>query len=103
MSGANFVGISGVLAAFFTFIWRRPVEAPWEKYQLQQATFIFIMIFILGLAGLQTISFLIEALTGAQISTFIANTAHIAGALVGLALSKIPFFTKSNANPISSA
>ena len=95
MSGPNFVGFSGVLCAMLTFIWRRQVEAPWEGYQLLRVTFIFIMIFIVGMAVLQLIAFIVEALTAARINTVIANTAHITGALVGLLLSRIKFFTNS--------
>lgn len=94
MGGPNFLGFSGVLCAMLTFIWRRQIDAPWEGYQLQRSTFLFMMIFIFGMLGLQMFSFALEVITGSTLSTSIANAAHISGALFGLILASIPYFTR---------
>lgn len=94
MSGPNFVGFSGVLCAMITFIWQRQLEAPWEGYQLQRSTFIFIMLFIFGMMVLQSLAFLTEVMTNTTIATAIANTAHLSGAALGYLLAKTPFFTR---------
>lgn len=92
MSGPNFMGISGVMCAFLTFIWRRQVDAPWEGYQLQRMTFLFIMLFIIGMFALQVFAFVLEVLADTTVNTSIANTAHLVGAITGLIFSRIPFF-----------
>lgn len=94
VGGPNFLGFSGVLCAMLTYIWVRQQVAPWEGYQLQRSTFIFILIFIVGMFGLQSLSFLLEALTGKSISTSVANTAHLAGAALGFVLGRVRFFTR---------
>lgn len=96
MTGPNFIGFSGVLCAMFTFIWRRQIDAPWEGYQLQRSTFLFIMIFIFGMLALQLVAFAVEITTGNTLPTSIANTAHIAGAALGLLLAKMPLFTQKS-------
>lgn len=96
MGGPSFLGFSGVLCAMLTFIWKRQVDAPWEGYQLQRSTFIFMMIFIFGMLGLQMFSFALEIATGTTLSTSIANAAHISGAAFGLILASIPYFTREN-------
>jgi GlpG protein len=96
MGGPNFLGFSGVLVAMLTFIWKRQIDAPWEGYQLQRSTFLFMMIFIFGMLGLQMLSFTLEVATGSTLSTSIANAAHISGALFGVILAFIPYFTREN-------
>lgn len=97
VSGPNFIGFSGVICAMLSFIWMRQMDAPWEGYQLQRSTFNFMMIFIFGMFALQSLAFLLEAFTGNTISTFIANTAHIAGLGCGWIFSKTQFFTTPKA------
>jgi GlpG protein len=92
MSGANFIGFSGVLCAMFTFMWTRKSLAPWEGYDLDRMTMGFIMAFILGMAALQMISLYIEVTTGKTIAGGIGNTAHLTGALVGLLLGRWNLF-----------
>lgn len=94
MGGPSFLGISGVLCAMLTYIWKRQNDAPWEGYQLQRSTFLFMMIFLFGMLGLQMLSFTLEVATGTVISTSIANTAHISGIVFGILLASIPYFTK---------
>lgn len=92
MSGSNFLGFSGVLCAMLTFIWVRQQRAPWEGYQLQRATMLFMMVFILGMAAVQALSFVLDLTIGTSLSPGIANTAHLSGAAVGLLLGRLPFF-----------
>jgi len=93
MSGANFVGISGVLCAMFAFIWVRLKIAPWEGYQLQQSTITLLSIFILAMFFLQLYAFFSEVTGGAVTSLRIANTAHLTGVFSGLVLGRLPFFS----------
>jgi GlpG protein len=92
MSGPNFLGFSGVLMGMLTFIWMRQRNTPWEGYLLDRTTFIFMMVFVFGVAGLQLISFITEKTMQVAITPNIANTAHISGALGGLMLGKLNFF-----------
>ncbi len=92
MSGPNFLGYSGVLTAYFGFIWMRQRIAPFEGYQVQPALFTFMGIFILGLALLQAISFATEILFNFPISPGIANTAHVSGVVIGLLLGRLSLF-----------
>lgn len=93
MSGPNFLGFSGVLCAMIAFVWFRQKTAPWEGYQLLPATMTFITVFILTMAGIQMVSFFFEITGKPPITTGIANTAHLTGALVGYFLAKVPFFS----------
>lgn len=93
MSGPNFVGFSGILCAMLTFIWIRQQQAPWEGYQLDRLTVTFMLIFIIGMALLQSLSFFLEKFFELGMSPNIANTAHLSGAFIGLLLGKLNFFS----------
>jgi GlpG protein len=92
MSGSNFVGFSGVICAMLTFIWLRKRQAPWEGYQLEKMTMIFMAFFILAMLAIQLVSFWLEASGHEGISPGIANTAHLTGALIGFLFGYLPFF-----------
>ena len=93
MSGANFIGFSGVLCGLLTFIWIRQKVAAWEGYPLQKATITFMMFFIFSMFTLQLISFYLEFNKQISISPGIANTAHLTGATMGAILGRLPFFS----------
>lgn len=93
MSGANFIGFSGILCAMLTFIWIRQKQAAWEGYQLQSVTMAFMMFFILTMFLIQLISFSLEAYNQLSISPGIANTAHLTGAILGYILGRFNFFS----------
>lgn len=93
MSGANFIGISGVLTGMLAYVWYRQRHMPWEGYQFLPSTFNIMAVFILGIAALQTVSFFTEIYLGTSISPGFANTAHIVGAIVGYVLARIPGFS----------
>ncbi len=93
MSGPNFVGFSGILCAMLTFIWVRQQQAPWEGYQLDRLTISFMLIFIIGMALLQSLSFFVEKFFDLGMSPNIANTAHLSGAFIGLLLGRLNFFS----------
>lgn len=94
MSGSNFIGFSGVLCAMITFIYVRQKVAPWELYNLQRSTFLFIMIFIFAMFGLQVLTLILQILTGQTLTTSIANTAHLSGAFIGYLLGYTSWFAK---------
>lgn len=93
MSGSNFIGFSGVLCAMIAYVWVRQKKAPWEGYQLLPATVKFITAFILILAGVQMFSFFLEITGHKGFALPIANTAHLAGALIGFILARMNFFS----------
>lgn len=92
MSGANFIGFSGVVCAMIAFIWARQRNAAWEGYQLERSSLIFVGVFVLSIVLLQFISFIGELSGMASFTPGIANTAHLVGALSGYALGRIPLF-----------
>ena len=94
MSGPLFIGYSGVICGLAGFIWMRQRKAPWEGYPLQKGTLIFLAVFILAMMGLQVASFVLIRFNIAEFDMNIANTAHIVGALTGIVLGRISFFSK---------
>lgn len=94
MSGPNFLGLSGVVIAMCGFIWMRQKKAPWEGYLLHSSTFLFIAIFVFGMMFIELISFFTEVYAGTTISPGIANTAHIAGGILGIILGKMKYFAR---------
>jgi GlpG protein len=94
MGGPNFIGFSGVLCGMLTFIWIRQRKAPWEGYQLDRGTVIFMLVFIFTMAAVQILSFILEKSMNTTISPGIANTAHLMGAFVGLILGRFNFFSR---------
>ncbi len=93
MSGPNFIGFSGILCGMLAFIWVRQKQAPWEGYQLDRLTILFILIFVLGMAGLQLLSFFLEKNFNLPFAPNIANTAHIIGGIMGGIFGKWSFFS----------
>ena len=94
MSGFSFIGYSGIICGLAGYIWIRQRVAPWEGYPLQKGTAFFLMIFVLGVAALQTLSFLASLVGMISWTLPFANTAHVVGALVGMGLARIPMFSK---------
>jgi GlpG protein len=92
ITGPNFIGFSGVLCGMLGFIWMRQKYAPWEGYQLDRLTLFFMLIFVLGMAGIQITSFVLQKFFNIHFSANLANTAHIVGGLVGIGAGRISFF-----------
>ncbi len=97
MTGPNFLGYSGVVCGMLGFIWARQHVAPWEGYQLERTTIIFMLFYILGMALLQGISFAVEKSFQVSIAPNIANMAHLAGGLLGYLLGRTHLFSWRNA------
>lgn len=93
MSGPNFIGFSGVLVGMLAFIWVRQKMAAWEGYQIDRLTFIFMLVFILGMAAIQLLSFFLEKSFDWALSPNIANMAHLAGGMMGFILGRLNFFS----------
>lgn len=92
-SGPNFIGFSGILCGMLAFVWVRQKDAPWEGYQIDRLTLTFMLIYVLGLAALQTVSFVFEKAYDVAFSANIANMAHLSGGIVGYLLGKIGYFS----------
>lgn len=92
MSGSDFLGFSGVLCAMLTFIWVRQRTAAWEGYPLEKSTIMFMMVFIVAMTAIQLGSFFLENQYHVSVSSGIANTAHLSGALIGACLAYLPCF-----------
>ncbi|MCB1118506.1 MAG: rhomboid family intramembrane serine protease [Chlamydiia bacterium] len=86
MTGANFLGFSGVLCGMLSYIHIRQQQAPWERYTLQPVTYRFMVVFIFFMAGFQLLAFISSTLFDAGFTTGLANTAHISGLGVGYLL-----------------
>jgi GlpG protein len=93
MSGPNFIGFSGILCGMLAFIWVRQKRAAWEGYQIDRLTLIFMLVFIIGMALLQLVSFFVEKSFDLAFSPNIANVAHLAGGLMGLLFGRLNFFS----------
>jgi GlpG protein len=92
MSGPFFLGYSGVVMGLAGFIWMREKVAPWEGYPLPRSTIWFLGFYVVALFVLQTVSFFIQLLSDYPFTLNIANSAHIAGALVGALLGRLSYF-----------
>lgn len=91
MSGPFFLGFSGVVVALAGYVWVRMKEAPWEGYPIHPSTFIFLFIFVIGMAVLQLVSFVVMYFHLGNFPLNIANTAHIVGGLVGYTFGKLRY------------
>ena len=96
VSGPLFIGYSGIICGLAGFIWMRQKRAPWEGYPLHRSALVFLAIFIVGMFALQVVSFVLIRYNIANFPLNIANTAHLSGAISGLVLGRIPFFSKGN-------
>jgi GlpG protein len=94
MSGPYFVGFSGVITGLAAFIWARQSKAPWEGYQVPKASLTFLFYFVLILFFISAVCFILNALGWAEFNSSMANTAHISGGLLGLALGRCSFFSR---------
>lgn len=94
MSGPFFIGYSGIVTAMAGFIWMRERIAPWEGYPLNKATILFLIIFVGAIFALQGVAFFTEVFTTHNFTPNIANTAHIAGAVIGAYLGRFHFFAQ---------
>jgi GlpG protein len=94
MGGPYFLGFSGVVLAMAGYIYVREKSAPWEGYMVPRGVFLFIGIYVGAMFILQFISFLIQIYKPSiAFSPAIANSAHISGAIFGMILAKMPFFS----------
>ena len=94
MSGPFFLGYSGIITGMVGFIWMRQRIAPWEGYPLQKPVIVFITVFVLAMLALEIILMALQFFHVVDINATIANTAHIVGAFMGMALARVPFFQR---------
>lgn len=94
MGGPFFLGFSGVITGLVAFIWARQKKSPDEGYPLPRSASLFLFYFVLGMVCLEGLTFALQAFAVAYFSFPIANTAHLAGGLAGVALGKCSFFAR---------
>lgn len=92
MSGPLFLGYSGIVMGLAGFIWMRERISPWEGYPLPRATILFLVFFVLAMFVLQALSFFVQISSDLPFVLSIANSAHIAGAILGALLGRLSFF-----------
>jgi GlpG protein len=93
ISGPNFIGFSGILCGMLAFIWMRQKRAAWEGYQIDRLTLIFMLLFIMSMAGIQLLSFILEKSFALAFSPNIANMAHLTGGVMGFIFGSLSFFS----------
>lgn len=93
MGGPFFLGYSGVVMGLAGLIWSRQKVAPWEGYPIHPSTLFFLLLFVLAMFALQLVSFILQMFSNVQFLINIANTAHISGALLGVLLGRLRFFS----------
>lgn len=96
MSGPYFLGFSGVVVGMVGFIWMRQKRAPWEGYPLHRGTIRFFLWFVLAMCAFEVLAFILRSLTLLSFEWRIANTAHVVGGLLGMALGRLKFFARGN-------
>lgn len=94
MTGPFFLGYSGIVMGLAGFIWMRERLAPWEGYPLNRPTIFFIALFIGAIFILQVGTFFIQIFTNYTFTPNIANSAHIAGGIIGALLGRLQFFAR---------
>ncbi|MBS0615024.1 MAG: rhomboid family intramembrane serine protease [Verrucomicrobia bacterium] len=94
MGGPTFLGFSGIVVGLVGFIWMRQKMAPWEGYPLQRSVILFIVIFVLAMMALELVSLSLQFFHLVQLSANIANSAHIAGGIIGILLARLRFFSR---------
>ena len=98
MGGPYFLGFSGVVTGMVGYIFVRQKVAPWEGYAIPNIVFYFIGIYIVAIMFIQIIAFVFQIFNPqSMFSPGIANTAHLVGALSGILLAKVPFFSRRSA------
>lgn len=91
--GPFFLGFSGVVLGLAGFIWSRQKVAPWEGHLIHPSTFVFLAFFVLAMCFYQFLSFFMELFGSSGLPPFIANTAHVVGAITGIILGRLSFFS----------
>ena len=94
MGGPIFLGFSGIVVGMVGFIWMRQKLAPWEGYPLQRPVILFIVVFVAAMLALELISLSLQFFHLVQLSANIANSAHIAGGIIGMLLARLRFFAR---------
>lgn len=95
VGGPYFLGFSGVVVGIVGFIWMRQRKAPWEGYPLHRGTILFFLLVIGAMGALEVAAFVLQEFSGKQLDIRIANTAHIAGGLMGMWLGRLSWFARS--------
>lgn len=88
--GPFFLGLSGVVAGFVGFIWSCQKKHGWVLFSVPRITLLLLIAFIAGVAILDVVYTGISYIFSTGHMFPIANTAHIAGFLMGWFLGKLP-------------
>lgn len=93
INGPDFLGFSGVICGMIGFIWMRQKKSPGEGYVLDRGTLNFVLVFVLGMAALELFSIGGALLQVSTVHTSVANSAHLAGGIIGLFLGRSTAFS----------
>jgi GlpG protein len=91
VSGPYFMGFSGVIMGMAGFVWMRQKIANWEGYNFSKGTYYFLIFYVFSMLLLQIVSFVLSWIS-IKFPVNIANTAHIAGVVLGLLLGRSSLF-----------
>jgi GlpG protein len=94
MSGPYFLGFSGIICGMASFIIQRQREAPWEEYSFSRTLYTSLLFFVWALVALSLASFFLECYAHLRFPIGFANTAHIGGLALGIALGKCTWFAQ---------
>ena len=92
MSGPLFLGYSGIIMGLASFIWMRQRVAPWEGYPINRSVLYFLFLFVAAVFVFSLTSFTLRLFWNLPASASIANTAHIAGGVIGIFMARSKFF-----------
>ncbi len=94
MTGPYFLGFSGVICGMASFIIEREQQAPWEGYGFSRRVYSSLLFFIWALVALAVVAFLVECYVHLRFPISFANTAHLSGLAIGVALGKTRWFSE---------
>jgi GlpG protein len=98
MTGAHFLGISGIICGMAGFIAARQRTSPWESYNLSPLMYSSLLFFIWALVALGVAAFFLESYLHVYFPISFANTAHLTGLAIGLVLGRTRWFRVTRFN-----
>jgi GlpG protein len=96
-SGPWFMGFSGIVCGLVGFVWNRSRIAPWEGYMFPKASAVFLFGFVVFMALVSFLSWVIAILLSRDLGMFgVGNASHLFGGIIGVCLAYFPWFGRGN-------